>query len=392
MSQRPTVVAVIGSFNSGKSALINALLEQPGLLQEDILPCTNSLFWLRHHDVKEQHFDISLRGPEAIQRTTVAVGSRVELRLKLPQLLEFEFIDTAGTGDVEQPLAFDQVKEIVDLADIVIICWQLAGGLKADDRRMLDRLNLDRKRAVHVATHALHCGNGDMKQAQRKWNSLPEEFLTRFAGGHCVDLKTPKVAPEGWPWAFMSSPAGIWDDLRRMRRGGIASSSVGKSTSAMATAKLAGTQGRLRHQVNPAPAAAPVPAAPQPKVGSPGLSPLPSRKLLLWWPQAGDTTPCYTIEIDLVDLSAELQRYELSRQVAEWSAVQVRGPRDNLNSVALASCHFDSSPQSVYLLEFAESDLRCPERIMVGRALDGKWWAEVTDSGNKKQIWYTGYG
>lgn len=224
MSQRPTVVAVIGSFNSGKSALINALLEQPGLLQEDILPCTNSLFWLRHHDVKEQHFDISLRGPEAIQRTTVAVGSRVELRLKLPQLLEFEFIDTAGTGDVEQPLAFDQVKEIVDLADIVIICWQLAGGLKADDRRMLDRLNLDRKRAVHVATHALHCGNGDMKQAQRKWNSLPEEFLTRFAGGHCVDLKTPKVAPEGWPWAFMSSPAGIWDDLRRMRRGGIVSS------------------------------------------------------------------------------------------------------------------------------------------------------------------------
>ncbi len=207
---RPTVVAVVGGFNAGKSSLINALLGQQ-VLPEDCLPCTNGLFWVRHVSASTQRLPISMFGRDAFGAIRFPDGAKVELRLDLESLLEFEFIDTPGAASVGHEFADAHAREAILMADLVVYCCPLEPR-KATERDWLRGLDLPREKTALVATQAgRHKDSTNGSSALRVWESMPCENLERFSEGFVVELVRPAS------WAFLSQPAWILDGLRRMR-------------------------------------------------------------------------------------------------------------------------------------------------------------------------------
>ncbi len=111
----PFRLAVVGEFNSGKSALINALLGRKGLLTEGVTPTTGAITELWWTDEAEHGTVINaakgqvFTGPvaEAIkytdQRTPegqaiTGVGARVILRVNIGLLRNLVIMDTPGLG------------------------------------------------------------------------------------------------------------------------------------------------------------------------------------------------------------------------------------------------------------------------------------------------------
>ena len=81
---QPFLLVVVGEFNAGKSALVNALLGAP-VLEEGVTPTTSSVTILRH-------------GPE-VERGLGPDGVR-EVRAPAPILREVAIVDTPGTNAV----------------------------------------------------------------------------------------------------------------------------------------------------------------------------------------------------------------------------------------------------------------------------------------------------
>jgi len=78
------LLVVVGEFNAGKSAVINALLGDR-YLTEGVVPTTSELFFIRHMD--------------AVERPGIDAGMAV-LRLPVPWLQEVNLVDTPGTNAI----------------------------------------------------------------------------------------------------------------------------------------------------------------------------------------------------------------------------------------------------------------------------------------------------
>ena len=78
------LLVVVGEFNAGKSAVINALLGDR-YLTEGVVPTTSELFFIRHVD--------------AVERPGIDAGMAV-LRLPVPWLQEVNLVDTPGTNAI----------------------------------------------------------------------------------------------------------------------------------------------------------------------------------------------------------------------------------------------------------------------------------------------------
>jgi Dynamin family len=159
----PFRLAVVGEFNSGKSALINALLGRPGLLTEGVTPTTGTiteLWWtdaLESGTVTNAEGEQVFSGPlaEAIkyadQRTPqgqsiAGVGARVVLRVNNDLLGNLVIMDTPGLGS--NPTDDEVTSRELSTADAAIVTVsgrqpgaettvQLAEKLRVLDRKML---------------------------------------------------------------------------------------------------------------------------------------------------------------------------------------------------------------------------------------------------------------
>lgn len=78
------LLVVVGEFNAGKSAVINALLGDR-YLTEGVVPTTSELFFIRHMD--------------AVEHPGIDAGMAV-LRLPVPWLQEVNLVDTPGTNAI----------------------------------------------------------------------------------------------------------------------------------------------------------------------------------------------------------------------------------------------------------------------------------------------------
>ncbi|MGD8245280.1 MAG: dynamin family protein, partial [Anaerolineae bacterium] len=97
------LLVVVGEFNAGKSAFINALLGQP-LLEEGVTPTTTRIHLLKHGEAFEK----------------VAVESAQDVfTAPIPLLREINVVDTPGTNAIQrQHEAITQ--EFVPRSDIVL--------------------------------------------------------------------------------------------------------------------------------------------------------------------------------------------------------------------------------------------------------------------------------
>jgi GTP-binding protein EngB required for normal cell division len=177
----PFRLAVVGEFNSGKSALINALLGRSGLLTEGVTPTTGTiteLWWTDEPEsgtVSNAAGEQVFEGPvvEAIkyadQRTQegqsiTGVGARVVLRVHHDLLSNLVIMDTPGLGS--NPTDDKVTSRELSNADAAIVTVsarqpgaettvQLAEKLRVLDRKMLvavtwiDKVN-DRKAVLDL--------------------------------------------------------------------------------------------------------------------------------------------------------------------------------------------------------------------------------------------------
>ena len=156
----PFRLAVVGEFNSGKSALINALLGRPGLLTEGVTPTTGTITELWWTDEPEsgtvsnaagqQVFEGSLAGAirYADQRTPegqsiTGVGARVVLRVRHDLLSNLVIMDTPGLGSnpVDDKVTSHELSQ-ADAAIVTVSARQPGGETTvelAEKLRVLDR-------------------------------------------------------------------------------------------------------------------------------------------------------------------------------------------------------------------------------------------------------------
>jgi GTP-binding protein EngB required for normal cell division len=159
----PFRLAVVGEFNSGKSALINALLGRAGLLTEGVTPTTGAiteLWWTDEAEsgtvtngAKKEVFSGAVaeairytdqRTPEG--QSITGVGARVVLRVNIPLLRNLVVMDTPGLGS--NPTDDEVTTRELGRADAAILTVsarhpgtettvQLAEKLRILDRKML---------------------------------------------------------------------------------------------------------------------------------------------------------------------------------------------------------------------------------------------------------------
>lgn len=163
----PFRLAVVGEFNSGKSALINALLGREDLLIMGATPTTGVVTELRWTDGAESGTVTSATGEEifsgpvgqAVRYTdqrapqgklVTGVGTRVTLRVDIPMLRNLVILDTPGLGAnaTDDDVTTHELRN-ADAA-VLTVSARRAGGGEATGR-LAERLRvLGRKMIVAV--------------------------------------------------------------------------------------------------------------------------------------------------------------------------------------------------------------------------------------------------
>ena len=127
------LVVVVGEFNAGKSAVINALLGQE-YLAEGVVPTTSELVLIRHSDASEQ--------PGADSGMAVR-------RLPVPWLQEVNLVDTPGTNAVIRQHQ-ELTEHFVPRSDLVLFVTSADRPFSESERAFLQQIRDWGKKIVIV--------------------------------------------------------------------------------------------------------------------------------------------------------------------------------------------------------------------------------------------------
>ena len=127
------LMVVVGEFNAGKSAVINALLGQE-YLPEGVVPTNSELVLNRHSDAPEQ--------PGADQGMAVR-------RLPVPWLLEVNLVDTPGTNAVIRQHQ-ELTEQFVPRSDLVLFVTSADRPFSESERAFLQQIRDWGKKIVIV--------------------------------------------------------------------------------------------------------------------------------------------------------------------------------------------------------------------------------------------------
>ena len=145
------LLVVVGEFNSGKSAFINALLGQP-LLEEGVTPTTTRIHLLKYG--------------EAFER--IAAEASVDVSTApMPLLKEINIVDTPGTNAIyRQHEAITQ--EFVPRSDMVLFVTSVDRPFTESERAFLERIrNWGKKIVVVLNKTDILAGPEDLASIER---------------------------------------------------------------------------------------------------------------------------------------------------------------------------------------------------------------------------------
>jgi small GTP-binding protein len=145
------LLVVVGEFNAGKSAFINALLGQP-FLEEGVTPTTTRIQLLKYG--------------EAFEKVAVEAARDV-FTAPVPLLREINIVDTPGTNAIQrQHEAITQ--EFVPRSDIVLFVTSVDRPFTESERAFLERIRSWGKKVVVVLNKTdILSSPGDLRSIER---------------------------------------------------------------------------------------------------------------------------------------------------------------------------------------------------------------------------------
>ncbi len=190
-------VAVLGEFKRGKSTLINALLETPGLMPVDSLPCTSALTAIRYE--REEHYYYAAKAndfvsstraqfceraanaatethTEAEAQTAAEAMPRWRVCLPIPFLKDdfVEFVDSPGLG--EDPARDRLAKEEAQRADAAVLVLNAKQLASRDEIKLV----VEMKAKLHGLILAIN--QADL-EPEANWPRLLEYLSKRLEDG-----------------------------------------------------------------------------------------------------------------------------------------------------------------------------------------------------------------
>ena len=173
------LIVVAGEFNSGKSALINALLGER-VLPEGVTPTTTRITLVKYGDKKEESF---------------GAGGIVALAFPLDLLRELNFVDTPGTNAVIRQ--HEQLtREFVPRSDLVIFVTSADRPFTESERQFLEHIRAWGKKIVFVINKRdILAGENELREvttfvadnATRLLGAPPEVFAVSAKQGNGMD-------------------------------------------------------------------------------------------------------------------------------------------------------------------------------------------------------------
>ncbi|GAB4506416.1 MAG: dynamin family protein [Anaerolineales bacterium] len=185
------LLVVVGEFNSGKSAFINALLAQP-VLEEGVTPTTTRINLLKY-------------GPE-VSRTAQGAALDV-ITAPLDLLQEINIVDTPGTNAIQREHEAI-TEEFVPRADMVLFVTSADRPFTESERAFLERIRNWGKKVVVILNKI------DILESDGQVQEI-ETFITENA--RALLGFTPEVFPVSAKQAFRAKQTGDATLLERSR-------------------------------------------------------------------------------------------------------------------------------------------------------------------------------
>ncbi len=185
------LIVVVGEFNSGKSALINALFGEP-LLEMGVTPTTTRIHLLKHG--------------ESVER--VAVEADVDVyTVPAPLLKEITVVDTPGTNAIYREHEA-MTREFIPRSDLVLFVTSVDRPFTESERAFLQVIREWGKKIVIVLNKI------DILEASTDLNDI-EQFIAESA--QRLLGFTPQVLPVSARTALRAKEAQDRDQLARSR-------------------------------------------------------------------------------------------------------------------------------------------------------------------------------
>lgn len=184
------LLVVVGEFNSGKSAFINALLGEP-FVEEGVTPTTDRIQVLRHQDDADRPSDGS---------------GVVSLFHQAAFLRDINIVDTPGTNAIIRQ--HEQLtQDFVPRSDLVIFVTSADRPFTESERAFLESIRKWGKKVIVVLNKIDLLEEADVQQVQK----YIEENMVTLLGF------TPEVFPISARQALKSKQAGSTAEQRRLR-------------------------------------------------------------------------------------------------------------------------------------------------------------------------------
>jgi len=173
------LIVVAGEFNSGKSALINALLGER-VLAEGVTPTTTRITLVKFGEQKQESFGAS---------------GLVVLTFPLDLLRELNFVDTPGTNAVVREHE-ELTRDFIPRSDLVIFVTSADRPFTESERQFLDHIRAWGKKIVFVVNKRdILAGENELREvtkfvadnATRLLGAAPEIFAVSAKQGTRMD-------------------------------------------------------------------------------------------------------------------------------------------------------------------------------------------------------------